>query len=125
MKNPLTSYEGWIMFDNHVNPGIPDELTRGFMPPGAGKGLYEVATLTCVHCGQVAIKNPDRSRPRNFCVRCSRYICDICGALAAAPDYVHRSFEQLKEMVQSGKFVITGGTARNPTVVSIEDLKDG
>jgi hypothetical protein len=120
--NPLSSYEGWLSIDNRVSQGVPDELLNGRLPPGAGRGVKEFATLHCTHCGQVAVKNPDRTRPRNFCPKCSRYICDGCAAIAASPDYVHRSFAEVADLVRSGKYTISGGTAGNPILVPTEAL---
>lgn len=45
-----------------------------------GEGLYESATVTCSHCHAVVVLNPDRTREREYCAGCDRYICDGCGA---------------------------------------------
>lgn len=47
----------------------------------ANDAVSEFETLTCSHCSAVRIKNPHRTRPRERCPRCSRYICDPCGKL--------------------------------------------
>lgn len=36
----------------------------------------EMATMTCVHCNRIVVLNPQRTRPRNWCIRCDAYVCD-------------------------------------------------
>ena len=80
-------HEGELTIDNRASPGVPIEMVRaaraaGKWVPEAGEGaLFESATITCAHCGSVVILNPDRTRPRSYCRRCDRYICDGCAAL--------------------------------------------
>jgi hypothetical protein len=72
----LKRHEGYLMIDNRGLPaidGIPGD--KSFNPVGANQ-LYECATVTCAHCNVVVILRPDRSRPRNYCRKCDRYICD-------------------------------------------------
>jgi hypothetical protein len=42
-----------------------------------------MASYTCNHCNRVVICNPDRTRSREWCAKCDRYICDCCGAVVA------------------------------------------
>jgi hypothetical protein len=97
----LKRHEGWLMSDNRCSH----------------QGVMESATITCAHCATAYIKNPDRTRPRNYCRKCDNYICDGCGAVAASADYEHRSFKQLSDMVRSGRFTIVGGTMSAPLLI--------
>lgn len=60
------SKEGWLLLDNRHAPG-----------PGDVRFL-EAATITCSHCSQVMIRNPERTRERAWCRSCDHYICDPC-----------------------------------------------
>lgn len=112
----LKRFEGELTVDNRAGGGIP----------GAGLPRFaEVSTLTCSHCAAAYIKNPDRIRPREFCRKCDRYICDVCGAAAAKPDYVHRSFAELTDLVRNGTVSIVGGTASEPILIPTGALRHG
>lgn len=102
----LTRYEGYLLVDNRAGGGVP----------GIGR-FEEKATLQCAHCASAYVKNPNRIRPREFCRKCARYICDNCGAVAAKPDYVHRSFAELTDLVRSGSVSIIGGTSSEPILI--------
>lgn len=105
----LKRHEGELQIDNRATGGAV---------PGFGSAThYAAPTITCWHCKTVFMVNPLRTRPREYCRKCDRYICDGCGAVAAQPDYVHRSFDQLAEMVTSGKYTIAGGSTSNPILV--------
>ena len=90
------AHEGELTIDNRASPGVPVEMLRkaaaaGKWAPLVAEGsLYESATITCAHCNGVWVLNPDRTRPRSYCRRCDRYICDGCAALGEC-----RSFEAL------------------------------
>lgn len=61
------------------SPGVPDEVvTSQGLPAGAGRDLFESATITCNHCERVVVLRPDRKQPRGYCQKCDHYICDIC-----------------------------------------------
>jgi hypothetical protein len=78
--NSKRSLEGYLMLDHRASAGVPDELVvAAGLPPGAGRGLFESATFTCSHCHAIVIMNPDRSRAREWCKGCDRYLCDGCG----------------------------------------------
>ena len=104
----LKRFEGELTVDNRAGGGIP----------GVGMPRFaEVATLRCWHCSAAYIKNPQRIRPREFCRKCNNYICDACGAVAAKPDYVHRSFDELTDLVRNGSVSIVGGTSSEPILI--------
>lgn len=90
-------HEGYLHIDHRASPGITPEFIRASGKPGGvavGEGThYESATSTCAHCNAVVILNPDRSRPRNYCRRCDRYICDGCAAIPT--DGICTPFEAL------------------------------
>lgn len=63
------SKEGWLLIDNRFAPG-PDGTT-----------YLEAATITCSHCQRQMLRNPERTREREWCWNCDHYICDPCGAI--------------------------------------------
>lgn len=114
----LKRHDGEVMIDNRANGGAP--------VPGMGNVRFlEVPTITCSHCAGVWVVNPDRDRPRNYCRKCDRYICDSCGAVAAQANYIHRSFKELADLVTSGKVTIAGGTPSEPILINTGALFHG
>jgi len=79
----LRSLEGVLLIDHRCSMGVPEEImvSQG-LPKDAGKKetVWESATVTCNHCEAQVVLNPDRSRPRGFCMHCSHYLCDECEA---------------------------------------------
>lgn len=74
-------HEGYLYINHKDSPGISDELMQRVqpeMPSGAGKGLFEAATVTCSHCQVMVVINPLRTRARPYCPKCDHYICDLC-----------------------------------------------
>lgn len=73
--------EGYVMIDHRMGDGITLEQAaqagKDTIAVPAGK-LFESATTTCSHCSKLVVLNPDRSRPRGYCPKCDRYICDFC-----------------------------------------------
>lgn len=113
------SHEGWLMIDHRAAPGIDKETLKaaGVDAPAVPEGgVYECPTLGCNHCGGAVILNPKRTRPRAYCPSCDRYICDLCEAATRHPDYVHRTFDQIADMVMSGRYVVSGPTT-NPILL--------
>lgn len=110
----LTRHEGYLLVDNRAGGALP----------GQGS-VEERATLTCAHCSAAYIKNPNRIRPREFCRKCNRYICDNCGAVAARPGYVHRSFAELADLVRNGTVSIVGGSPSDPIVIPTGVIRHG
>lgn len=54
------SHEGWLMIDDRASGGK----------------LVEQACFTCAHCQRVTPLDPLRQRPRGYCAKCDRYLCD-------------------------------------------------
>jgi hypothetical protein len=111
--------EGEVMIDHRASPGIPADMAEkfGFHPDQVKEGaLFEAATMTCWHCGRVVIRNPLRERARPHCYQCNQYICDICDGVRRQPDYVHRPWKAVVDLVQSGKFTMAG-TSVNPVLI--------
>ena len=114
--------EGYLMIDHRASPGIPEAMarSRGLPPAGVREGaLLEMATMKCSHCGGVFMKNPERTRPRERCGPCNRYICDNCHAATKQAQYVHRSFEEISDLVRSGRFTV-GGDPTAPILIPIQ-----
>lgn len=116
----ITHGEGYLLIDNRANTGVPDAFVHAAgLPIGAGRGMFEAATIHCVHCGTCFLKNPDRIRPRGHCRTCDKYICDPCEASMLAPDYMHRTFEDLATLMQSGRYRLAG-TCSAPLLIPLE-----
>ena len=81
------SQEAYVLIDHRNSPGITPEFIRAnkldVPAVGAGK-MFESAMNVCGHCGANVILNPDRSRQREWCFYCDKYICDSCGAAKKA-----------------------------------------
>lgn len=96
---------GYLMIDHRASPGLPADIARlsGFDPTSAGEGkLLEHSTLTCAHCKCAVVKNPLRTRAREYCPKCDHYVCDLCWARTFHPDYVHMPFEQFSDLTMRG-----------------------
>lgn len=80
MRFSKRSNEGYLLVDNRLSGGT----------------LFESATITCKHCQQIVVLNPDRTRPRGYCRGCDHYICDKfeCNFQCVPMDKV---FDQLQE----------------------------
>jgi hypothetical protein len=121
-----TSHDGEIMIDHSASPGLtPDQARRFGYPPelvGEGKQMH-APTLGCPHCGAHVVLNPNRKRPRANCYKCNQYICDYCAVVMRDPDYVHRSFKEVREMVHSGHWEMHG-TASRPFMVPISPKEE-
>jgi hypothetical protein len=50
---------------------------RGLTDDGMRLGILESALFTCPHCNRVIAKNPQRTRPRGYCAKCNRTVCDL------------------------------------------------
>lgn len=115
----LTHGEGYLFVDNRAS-AVPDSIVQAAgLPSGAGRGVFEAATIHCVHCGTCFMKNPERQRPRGHCRQCDKYICDPCEGAMVLPNYVHRTFEDLAALVQSGRYQLSG-TCSVPILIPVE-----
>ena len=107
--------EGYLLIDHRCSPGIPEELARrnGLPPELVREGrVLEMKTKSCRHCGGVVVLNPDRLRERHSCLACGgAFVCDACKAASLEPGYTHRSFEQIADMVRSGRYTLGGDPA--------------
>jgi len=118
------SHDGEAFLDHRASPGIPPDLARrlGYAPEQVkGGAVFEAPTLGCPHCGSHVIMNPLRTRARAHCNKCDMYICDFCDVARHEPDYIHRTIQQIKEMVMSGKFELSGGTMHRPILTPVGD----
>jgi len=110
-----TSHDGEIFLDHSASPGFtPEQARRLGMPAemvGEGKRMH-APTLGCPHCGSHIMLNPMRKRPRAHCYQCNMYICDLCDGVRHESGYVHRTMNQIRELVQSGKFEMKGTMSR-------------
>jgi predicted RNA-binding Zn-ribbon protein involved in translation (DUF1610 family) len=122
-----TSNDGEVFVDHRASPGIPAELARrlGYAPEQVKEGaVFEAPTLGCPHCGANVVMNPLRTRERAHCYQCNSYICDWCDAARHEPDYAHVTIQQIKELVASGKYLLSGSMHR-PILTKIGDNPDG
>lgn len=103
---------GYLTVDHRASPGLPEDIARlaGYDPALCREGkFFEADTLTCSHCRGVIVKNPNRTRERHYCAKCSgHYICDGCAYLASQPDYVHTPFEKIVEEVKKNPIIMMG-----------------
>lgn len=113
------SLVGELFIDHRSSPGIPAAKAEsmGIHPSAVKEGsTATLKTLGCCHCGGVWIENPWRTRPRNDCHKCAKYVCDACATAMCEPDYVHRSFQELVDLLCGGSFVLSGGDLRRPVL---------
>ena len=75
------SQEGYVLIDHRNSPGISHEFVRAnnLDVPAVGAGqVFESAISVCHACGGDIILNPNRSRPREWCMEHDAYMCDRC-----------------------------------------------
>lgn len=76
--------EGYLLIDHRNSPGITPEFIRDHKldAPAVGAGkVLETALTVCHCCGGDVILNPNRSRPREWCMKHDAYMCDNCAML--------------------------------------------
>jgi hypothetical protein len=100
------SLEGEILIDHRNSPGLSaeDAAWMGLPARDVGRGqTFEAGLLACSHCQCGIIKNPERSRPRGFCAKCDKYVCDECEARMAitleCQDY-RRRLDKLQDQIE-------------------------
>lgn len=75
------SQEGYVLIDHRNSPGITPEFLAAnrIDAPAVGAGqVFESALSVCHGCGAQIILNPNRSRPREWCMVHDGYLCDSC-----------------------------------------------
>lgn len=101
---------GYLFVDHRASPGLPEDVARwaGYNPGLCREGkMFEADTLTCAHCKGVVVKNPNRTRERSYCAKCSgHYICDGCAYQATLPDYKHVAFEKVVEEIKKQTIIM-------------------
>jgi hypothetical protein len=111
---------GYLFVDHRASPGLPEDVARavGYDPAWCREGkIYEASTVGCVHCGVHVVMNPFRTRDRGQCEKCNYdYVCDICAVAMRDPDYVHRSIRDLQDIVDTGRWALSGSMS-NPVLV--------
>lgn len=81
------SEEAYVLIDHSNSPGITPEFVHAnnLDAPAVGAGqVFESAVAVCNHCLADVVLNPNRTREREWCYTCDRYICDACGAAKKA-----------------------------------------
>ena len=108
---------GEFMIDHRASPG--NLGARGPVVAGEGQVVHG-RILGCPHCGGGQVENPLRTRERPYCRACDKYICDSCHIIRCHPDYVHRTFKDVVDMVQSGHWkLMPGSTAGRPILSEV------
>lgn len=125
MKFLKTDGAGEIQIDHRASPGIPTNLAASIgMDPALLKegSVLNMGSYGCNHCGAHVILNPDRSRAREWCSVCDRHICDWCGAARKEPGYIHRTIDEISDMVMSGKWNLSGSMCRPTLTLTCEAI---
>jgi hypothetical protein len=108
----LKRFDGELTIDHRASPGLTPEEARAFgmpeVPLSEGREV-SLATVQCNHCGGVWLVNTYRTRERHYCKWCDHYLCDLCAATSALPDYVHRTIAELTDLITSGKYTFAPG----------------
>lgn len=106
--------DGEVEINHQFSPGLTAEEMRLFgMPgvPGHEGSSARLATVSCKHCGGVWLVNYYRTRERHYCRLCDHYLCDLCKAAASEPGYVHRTIDELTDMITSGRWTFAPGSS--------------
>jgi hypothetical protein len=117
--------EGVLEVNHQASPGLNERQARRLGYDGRDNhllregGVYRTPTLSCCHCPSVVVLNPLRTRGRHYCPKCNQYMCDACHIVACEPDYVHRSRQELIDMIRSGKWRFAGGSMSAPVLLPI------
>jgi hypothetical protein len=85
---------------DHRNAGAPQPdmyMRAAGLPNGSGRGLFETAMIMCHRCQFTWAVNKQRTRPRNYCKRHDKYLCDNCAAQLAVSGQICRSMKETVE----------------------------
>jgi hypothetical protein len=104
VRHSKRSLEGEILIDHSASPGLTAEDMAGFPVPAVGKGqVYESPLIVCGHCQCAVIIEPLRTRAREWCAKCDRYICDDCGLrmhVTLECQSVERRIDEMLEVIE-------------------------
>lgn len=113
MNTSKRRHEGYLLVDQRESPEVPVNPAMAGKPGAliVGRGqMLESATVTCSHCQVVVVLNPLRTRPRGYCQKCDRYVCDNPGCNRECTPFeaiLDRAQEQAARNVpQTGAIII-------------------
>jgi hypothetical protein len=93
--------EGVILIDHRASPGISQEFIKAnnLDAPAVGAGaVFESALLECHSCGTDIILNPNRSRPREWCMEHDAYLCDRCALMRRVTGSCTPMWKKIEEL---------------------------
>ena len=109
MASSKLSHLGELLIDHSNSPGITPEWAaqHGVTGPVVGAGeKFEDGFRSCAHCGGKVLLNIGRTREREWCAKCDKYLCDNCGLLKklGAPHKPHQQvISELFDITQKGR----------------------
>jgi hypothetical protein len=72
--------QGYLEINHSGGIGLPEGYAQRHYGVSARETLHiERDTYTCGHCSGVVAMHPLRTRERETCWPCNRWICDACG----------------------------------------------
>lgn len=106
------SKEGYLLIDHRASPGT-DQVPEG--------QTFESATVTCSHCHQGIVLNPNRSRERHYCMGCDHYICDVCAEIRKNTGLC-RTMRQVMDEVHTQAVKAQGFSSVAPSIILTDAL---
>ena len=101
MRHSKRSLEGYYLIDDRASGGT----------------LQEYPIVTCAHCQFQIVLNPGRTRDRDRCARCDKYICDGC-AFTLKITLECRNFQRQLDQVEAHAFkALTRGMTVDPRII--------
>jgi len=122
----VTKQMGYLHVDHRASPGLPADVAQkfGYDPALVREGkVFEADTIACCHCPSVFIKRKGTDMIGR-CTKCNGFVCDACLVAAQDPTYVHRSRQELIDMIRSGRYEFGGGTMSLP-ILKRKETTDG
>jgi hypothetical protein len=101
MRHSKRSLEGYYLEDNRASGGQ----------------LREHPIVTCAHCQFQIVLNPGRTRDRDRCARCDKYICDGCALTMKITLECHNFQRQLDAFEAQVVKALTRGLTVDPRIV--------